>query len=407
MELPKSKKEFLLFGAKFLLGLPFLYLSYRINRPINVRPFSATIALTEKCNFRCIMCLGNAQEYDPLPDMDLPTVKRVIDDMKGMGIPYLTLPGGEPFLVYDSVLETVKYAQQRGILVGMVSNGWLLNEEKLAQLFAAGLHRIALSLDGATPATHDLIRREGSYERIIASLELIQRLKKEKSFPVRVHLNTVVQRLNFRELLPIAHIARRFGAYSFFQPVGTSYNELWQNSTPSAETESIKRCLISGPELKELQAEVDKLIRFKNRYGTIANLTWQLKNIVNYYRSFEVGKNLVNSKCYSGFHSIFIRSNGDFGSCEMFPAVGNVHHQSIRDAWASPEYNKMRKTMSRCSCPCLFNCHYPINPAGLFYDFLLVPAFRTMRSYVSRSAETGTVTTTSFQREPHKQKDIP
>ena len=56
MELPKSKAEFLVAGSKIVLRLPFLYLSFRKNHPINVSPLSVEANITDRCNFIECLC---------------------------------------------------------------------------------------------------------------------------------------------------------------------------------------------------------------------------------------------------------------------------------------------------------------------------------------------------------------
>lgn len=143
MELPKTTTEFLVQGARFLWRLPFLYLSYSRNHPINVSPLSVDMNITDRCNFRCKMCRGINEDYTPKGEMDFNLIKGIIDAMKKSKVPYLTLGGGEPLLRYDIALETIDYATKSGIRVGVITNHSLLDEKKLLELVKAGLHRIA------------------------------------------------------------------------------------------------------------------------------------------------------------------------------------------------------------------------------------------------------------------------
>ena len=57
---------------------------------------------------------------------------------------------------------------------------------------------IQVSLDGATAATNDLLRGDGTFERILSGIRLLA----EHRVP-GVSTNTVVTAINFREILPI------------------------------------------------------------------------------------------------------------------------------------------------------------------------------------------------------------
>ena len=397
MELPKSKWEFITEGSKFILRLPLLYLSYRRNAPLNIAPLSVDINITDRCNFRCLQCRGAAADYQPKDEIDTITMKKILDDMAEIHIPYLTISGGEPLLRYDFVLETIEYAQYHGIKAGMVTNSSLLTEDKLTSLVDAGLHRIAISLDGATRETHDLIRMPGSFDKIMADLILCQELKRRKSF--RLHINTVVMRQNFRQLLEIARITRRFTATAFYQPVGVP--QIYPlGDTALAPTTGVESLVIKGKELDELAVELRKLIDFKKRYGVVGDLNWQLRNILSYYKSLETGRSLIKFKCYSGFNTIHINSDGEFCSCIFMPSVGNIHNTSIKEAWLSKEYYHHRKLIQQCTRPCAANCYYPISFPSLAYEFLFLPLKRRLQSQFQNGRDENVMPPTIEERVP-------
>ena len=219
MELPNSKREFVIRGFQFAKRMPFLYISFPIDRPRHVFPLSVDVNVTDRCNFKCLMCRGADPDYKPKSEMSFGIMRTIIDDMRQMRVPYLTLTGGEPTLRLDFVLETIRYAGSKGIKVGMVNNGSLLNERKTRALVEAGLHRLAFSLDGATAETHDQIRMRGSYTKIMTNLAICQHLREHEGYRFRLHVNTVVMKPNVDQLVRIAEIARGFGATLLFQPV--------------------------------------------------------------------------------------------------------------------------------------------------------------------------------------------
>jgi MoaA/NifB/PqqE/SkfB family radical SAM enzyme len=110
MELPKSKIEFLLQGSKFVLRFPFLRLSFLMDHPINISPLSIDMNITDRCNFRCKMCRGVSENYKPKDEISFDSMKSVIDQMKELKIPYLTLGGGNRFS------DMISYCKQSTML---------------------------------------------------------------------------------------------------------------------------------------------------------------------------------------------------------------------------------------------------------------------------------------------------
>lgn len=360
-----------------MLRLPFLHLSYPHDHPFNVSPLSVDINITDRCNFRCKQCRGSVDNYESLPEMDINAMRGIIDDMSRMHIPYLTLAGGEPLLRYDFVLETIKYARTRKIRVGIVTNGWLLNRAKLIELADVGLHRLAFSLDGATSEVHDSIRTQGSFDRIISSLSICSELKRKDRF--RLHINTVVMKPNFRQLLDVARIAQEYGATAFYQPIGVSQKfERYDNkSNPFAEVRSL---IIDNDEIGNLEVEIRKLIDFKIKRGVIGNLQWQLLNIVEYFKSLQNSTKRGNFKCFAAFNTVHLESNGDFSSCFFMPSLGNIQNMGLKSAWTDKKYTQQRKAVRMCTRPCQANCYYPISLQVLSHEFLYLPGRRYINS---------------------------
>jgi radical SAM protein with 4Fe4S-binding SPASM domain len=87
--------------------------------------------------------------------------------------PIIVLTGGDPMRRPD-LADFVRYAAAEGLTVALTPSGTAAaTRARLAELKAAGLSRVAVSLDGPTPETHDAFRGvRGSYAwtmRIIES----------------------------------------------------------------------------------------------------------------------------------------------------------------------------------------------------------------------------------------------
>jgi MoaA/NifB/PqqE/SkfB family radical SAM enzyme len=375
MELPKSKREFFVRSLQFAQRLPFLYHSFSKDTPIGVFPLSVDVNVTDRCNFKCLMCRGADPDYEPKPDMSIEVMRTIIDDMRKMHIPYLTLTGGEPTLRFNFILETLRYARENGITVGMVNNGSLLNERKIVALAEAGLHRLAFSLDGATEETHDRIRMRGSYAKIMANLAICKRLRQEKGYRFRLHVNTVVMGPNVGQLVKIAEIARGFGATVLFQPVDVPQVDQQAGSDPRLAS-SINALLVGERELAILENEIEQLLELQKRDAVVGNLTWQLRNILRYYRRLASVSDTFRFKCYAGYNTIHVDSDGKFNSCFFMSPVGDVHSTRLIDAWNSPAYTTHRTAIRKCKRPCSLNCYYPMSFGMLAYNFCYLPVRR-------------------------------
>jgi MoaA/NifB/PqqE/SkfB family radical SAM enzyme len=126
------------------------------------RPFSATFAVTNRCNLRCAYC--NCPFIDPT-DLDLPQIALLFDRLHEMGVRRLGLAGGEPMVRRD-LGAIIGLAKARGFYVTVNSNLTLFDRHP-EQLAEADL--VYTSLDGDESA-HRAARGDRAYDGVIAAI---------------------------------------------------------------------------------------------------------------------------------------------------------------------------------------------------------------------------------------------
>jgi|SRR5580700_1491749 MoaA/NifB/PqqE/SkfB family radical SAM enzyme len=110
-------------------------------------PVMAHIIPIRRCNLACKYC----NEYDdfskPIP---LETMKRRVDDLARLGTTIVTLSGGEP-LLHPDLDEIIAHMRKYPIIVGMITNGYLLTADRIQRLNRAGLDHLQISIDNVMP----------------------------------------------------------------------------------------------------------------------------------------------------------------------------------------------------------------------------------------------------------------
>ena len=140
-------------------------LAYMVDGP--PRPFSATFAVTNRCNLRCAYC--NCPFIDPT-HLDLQRIDVLFGRLQQMGIRRLGLAGGEPMLRPD-LGEILAMAKRRRFYVSVNSNLTLFDRDP-ERLALADL--VYTSLDGDAEA-HNAARGEHAYDGVIGAIrELIR-----------------------------------------------------------------------------------------------------------------------------------------------------------------------------------------------------------------------------------------
>src|SRR5213592_1115167 len=178
----------------------------RLARPLG----SLRVSVTDRCNLRCRYCMPEA-EYVWLPKSSLLTfeeIARLTGVFAGLGVTKVRLTGGEPLLRHElPTLVTLLRRDARLADLAMTTNGVLL-ERFAANLKAAGLGRVTVSLDTLRPERMQDFARSGRHADVLAGIAAARSAGFE-----RVKLNTVVVRgFNDDELADLIAFGERHGA---------------------------------------------------------------------------------------------------------------------------------------------------------------------------------------------------
>jgi AdoMet-dependent heme synthase len=135
-------------------------------------PFTIAWEVTRACAYSCAHCRADAQPKRDPRELDTVESKRLIDMLAGFDTrPILVLTGGDPLMRRD-IFELARYADERGLRVSLTPTATALpTSERMREARAAGIRRVAFSLDAAVPAVHDRFRGfEGSFARTLVGM---------------------------------------------------------------------------------------------------------------------------------------------------------------------------------------------------------------------------------------------
>ncbi len=161
------------------------------------------ISLTDRCNLRCIYCMPE-QGVKSIPHESILTLEEVLKAIgcaSQLGIKHIRFTGGEPSVRKGLLSLVERTARTPGIeSVALTTNGILL-PGIAADLKAAGLSRVNISLDTLDAEQYRLITRRGNLNDALKGVEAA--LSAGLS-PVK--LNTVVVRSLHQNLLSFARL---------------------------------------------------------------------------------------------------------------------------------------------------------------------------------------------------------
>ena len=248
----------------------------------------------------------------------------------------LVLSGGEPLMRKD-IFELAEYAKSKELTVALATNGTMVDEAMAERIAAAGVKRVSISLDGATPETHDNFRGEqGSF---LAALEGFRRIKE---VGVEAQMNFSLAKANEKELPQAYELAVKEGAVALhifmLVPVGCGLELSDAEMLGPAEYEEVMAWIYDKSREGKLPIKVTcgphyyRVIRQQARERG-EELTAQTH-----------GMEAVTRGCLGGISVCFVSNQGDVFPCGYLPAsAGSIRKNSLKEIWEGSEvFKKLR-----------------------------------------------------------------
>lgn len=188
-------------------------------------PLYVTWEISLRCNLECIHCYSaSGPGSDTTNDLSTDAALQIIDQLADAGVVVLAFSGGEPMLRAD-VFRLMRHAVDRGLLVNIATNGHHVTEEHVGRLRDSGVRAVTVSLDGATPETHDAMRRRPGL--FVRATRIIRKLA---DAGLRVGVSFTPTKINYHEGPAVVALARELGAavvsLSEFVPSGRGTTDL-------------------------------------------------------------------------------------------------------------------------------------------------------------------------------------
>lgn len=171
---------------------------------------------TDLCNLDCATCMRHAWQ-EPSGMMDEAVFAAMLAGLAAFApVPEVFFGGyGEP-LAHPRIAAMVAQAKAAGARVELITNGTLLSPERAAQLAAAGLDRLWVSIDGATPQGYADVRLGDRLPEVLANLEALRALRQQNEAGLpRLGVAFVAMKRNIHELPEVIRLGRRLGADQF------------------------------------------------------------------------------------------------------------------------------------------------------------------------------------------------
>lgn len=306
------------------------------------RLYSLFLEVTKQCNAHCDHC-GSSCNAKTDKGINAKWFKKGLDEITEKYNPnsvFLYITGGEPLMRKD-LFDITGYAKEKGFNWGLVTNGMLMDEDKIEKLKETGMKTISISLDGIKE-THESFRHvPGAFDKIIRNIKNLAAA-------------------NFVEHIQVTFTATKQNLYELPE----LYRFLTMLPVDSLRISNID-CIGRAKDNKNLILDRDDfefLFRFLNKHKASKKLP-VMWSCTHYFGGNQKEKDVTNKlfQCYTGINVASILCDGTIYGCpniqrQDFLVEGNIMKDNFMDIWENGfKFYRDRNNLKSKNCD---SCEY-------------------------------------------------
>ncbi|MFN8673202.1 MAG: radical SAM protein [Candidatus Sericytochromatia bacterium] len=270
-----------------------------------------TIFVTNRCDLACLHCGVSANERQ-FSELTLENFEKIIlPKLKTIGVEYITLSGGEPFLRKD-IVEIITLIKKEGFKLGIVSNGSKIKKNFKKLDILAIPDTITISIDGLEKNHTKIRKNKTNFKKAIEAITIL----KQFEVPI-VAVSTCIYPYNLNDLEELKKIIFNLGADKWIlRPI-----------SPSGRASDINDYYLTNEQLRDL------LFYIKNNVEN--NYDISIGADIGYLGKLDSYIYLEPYFSSTGWDSMIILPNGDIkGFDEIYlPKEGNILIDDIEKIW--------------------------------------------------------------------------
>ncbi|WP_007516384.1 radical SAM protein [Pseudofrankia saprophytica] len=286
-----------------------------------VGPLAVHLEVVGSCNLTCTHCFAGDLPRRGERRLALDEIDDLFAQMASLGSFRLGLTGGEPLLRKD-LFAVIDRALAHGLAPCVTTNGLLITDEVAREFGRRELVWLNVSLEGATAATNDAVRGEGTFARVLDRLAVLRR-------HARFTLAFTIMRSNLAEIEACARLAHQVGAdtavFRPLYPVGVARENLDLMPT-FAEYSSALRTLSALGDL-EIEEEDDEGAGLDVRH---------IDPFSPFSRDESQSVIYQNYGCGAGNLVCSVSVSGQVNPCSFLGPefdAANIRNRSLADVW--------------------------------------------------------------------------
>lgn len=320
----KQKKKIILNILRFLM--------IQSKKPLIIKnkPVTAQIEPTSECNLRCKMCIRDKVNV-PIGRMSFEEFKIILDKMDSLY--KIGLSGQGELFLNQELFQMIDYANKRGILVNLNSNGTILTDKIINNICKLDIGEIGISVDSTKKTEYEKIRVGANFEKLLENIKKLTDEIDRRSRKTIVTMTPIIFKSNIDELPEFIKLAKKVGIKKVaFQTLQTKENYV------GGYGDEMKKEIVT----KEKRRLTEKMK--------------EAKSLADEHGITIIFDETESPGCIWPWRGIYVTWNGDVTACckiietDKF-SLGNIIKQDFWEVWNGKKYQELRRSLKERKSP--------------------------------------------------------
>jgi MoaA/NifB/PqqE/SkfB family radical SAM enzyme len=235
--------------------------------------------------------------------------------------------GGEPML-HSDFIEIIEKTKQIGFDIGLMTNGSLMNENKIHNVINE-LQWIRISMGGGNVDSYRKIQGVNHFEKVMQNIELLSEIKKQENSNLNIGIRTLVSKVNLQSL---SNLATRI------KDLNINYLQLAPDTFTSDEGH-----FWFSKETHEVFRNIEQILDENKIMLLTAGYSWY-KDKLDFPRT-----------CYAHYFQIAIVAEGHLTYCKNARGsenyyIGNIYENTLEVIWGNDRVKNIESWIRPNNC---------------------------------------------------------
>ncbi len=312
--------------------------SLKFKMGFTVLPYNISWFITWRCNLSCSYCDIGKHNFKELKKEELTfnEIKSIILQLRKIGTRYITFAGGGPIWRED-IYDIIAFCKKWGFVVGIVTNGTVIDDIVAQKLALSGVDHIHISLDSADEVQDEIRGVKGTFDNINKGIISLLKYRTVNNF--HIGIGSVISKYNIDKLEGLFKYASKMGLDSvspqpFFRYQMRDKNEL-------------NKFAVTNDDIIRISNIINRM--YKEYPVLFRNSHFYIKNILKYFKN----PKMPGTTCFAGGLTLLIFPSGTVGSCYPLydEKMKNLKTNTMKSIINSEQFKGIIKRVRKKQCP--------------------------------------------------------